>query len=280
MSGASAPARKRAPKSTYLPAFLLALAALGAAPGARAQAEPALRLSYATAPNAPARRFVHSLDDFRFHTMLHRMRLVRIGFALHRRFPAAFPGIDPSQILDIFLAHDLEKVADSPEFFEAYEVPEDLRIQFARQLYAFYNTPRERLSAEEQARKKRVIDEMNALGRRIMSDLMDRLELGEQARASFLRMERLADVIDRNTDPVAMEEFALTEQLPLEMFLQGEENLAMARAIQADYFEITRGLGYEEARRSGGVCRVALGRFGSTMPISRGLIPSLAPSAR
>lgn len=152
---------------------------------------------------------VKSKADFKRHITLHRKRLMALALALYPNAPLTFK-------LLVWL-HDVEK----------YLVLDEL--------YSFY------AGGGDVVDRDLFVGRMNALGKKLVAPLYFLLDPVTLAR--YTNLERIADVVDRHSDPVALEEFNLPRRLPMSKFLRRDQ-LVVAGPLLKRYKEITKGLEY------------------------------------
>lgn len=70
-------------------------------------------------------------------------------------------------------------------------------------------------------------------------------ELREGANILY-KIERLADVTDRNSDPVVLQEYGISEQPSLTVFIKDHYDLELIQELQSKYDVIVSGLTFQE----------------------------------
>jgi hypothetical protein len=207
--------------------------------------------------------YVRNLDDLALHFQWHRTRVVLLGMALYDTHSEVF-GMLPRHVVDAFLRrHDNAKMRSDPSFRTLYWSSETDGPTFLERLWASYGVNKADLTADEYKQMRTDIALLNGVDRAVaVRFLRTQGFLGSDDKPNaqgrlLLRLERLADVADRNTDPVAREEFAETEQLPLANFLTDEDDHRMVMGIKTRYNHIVRGAAYADH------CRHDLGAAGT-----------------
>jgi hypothetical protein len=90
---------------------------------------------------------------------------------------------------------------------------------------------------------RKLYTRMNRFGQFIQDLILIPFFWNKDAIANAVRIEHIADVVDRNTDPVAMEEFCLKIQKPMSEFLPIED-LYLAETLKKLWPSITLHLQY------------------------------------
>lgn len=143
---------------------------------------------------------VNNIFQFAQHVSAHRKRVQRLAWSFREAAPNR-------EVLKIVLAmHDMEKYLLLPL------------------LWRYYNGRGDRAKADVFFKR------MNAVGRKLLEAALATVPHTPGDRAAALILERLADVVDRNCDPVALEEFNLKARRPLRDFLD-EDYLPAATAM-------------------------------------------------
>ena len=192
------------------------------------------------------RRFVKNSSDLQVHFSTHIERVARLGVALYQAHRELLPGVTHDEVKDFLSVHDRTKVDDSAEFRRQFWV-ESGGPSFIDKLYLLYGKGYAFVADPANGQAKQVIDQLNATDKRVAMDYFRRHDLldatGEpNERAKFLlRIERIADVVDRNTDPVTMEEFNIQKQRPLSDFVRDPADLALAIELKQKYQSTVRG---------------------------------------
>lgn len=159
------------------------------------------------------RQFVMNVWDFRRHVTLHRRRVLKLGWQLRSMTKS------PLVLFLVLLVHDLEKYL------------------FLPWLWAYYGGKGWRTGA------RRLYTRMNKFGQFIQDAVLLPFFWNKEAIADAVRIEHIADVVDRNTDPVAMEEFCLKVQRPMSDFLPAED-LYIAETLKKLWPDVTSHLQY------------------------------------
>lgn len=161
-------------------------------------------------------QFVNNLLDLKRHVSLHRRRVFALGWRLR-------PLVNnPTVLFLVLLVHDLEKYLFLPWLWKYYGVKGKNHKTDARKLYT----------------------RMNKVGYHIRNITMLPFFWNKENITQAIIIEHIADVVDRNTDPVAMEEFCLTIQKPMSLFLLSE-SLKIAETLKPQWFDITNKLQYD-----------------------------------
>lgn len=147
--------------------------------------------------------YVNNIWDLAKHVAHHRARVYRLGITL-----------DGSLLSRVVLrVHDLEKYLFLPWLWKYYGGKGDRRIA------------------------KRLYTRMNTVGRAIL--WVATLPFSGASIAEAQKSEKIADIVDRQCDPVAVEEFQRI--LPMSKFLNDHE-LEVAEILKPRYREIVKEL--------------------------------------
>ncbi len=192
---------------------------------------------------AAGRRFVQSEADLRIHFEAHIGRVKLLGIALFERNRERYEGagINVQMVKDFLAVHDQAKLDDTPlfraKFHDLATSPDDLKPILTR-LWEVYAT-------SDLKRIKPVVDYLNRADDRVAAEFFSKLKIPEPHKsivvALLKEIERVADRVDRNLDPVAGEEFgrAVGEEAPsIARYLAGEE-LVLAQSLIRDYRVLT-----------------------------------------
>lgn len=145
-------------------------------------------------------KYVNNIWEFVKHINAHRKRVSLLASVLDSRWQARY----------VYRLHDIEKYLFLPWLWKYYAGDGDRRK--AKSLYTL----------------------MNKVGRLLLSMLsfwINKAELAE-----IQKCEKLADVVDRQMDPVAEEEFQRIR--PIEKFVS-DDDLEIARFLMSKYEQVT-----------------------------------------
>lgn len=150
----------------------------------------------------PRRKFVNSVVDFHHHTQMHKKRVTALALELYKKFPKQFTGLSEEMIIRVISQHDDAKI--NPKYRFKGKIP------LYEALYKYYG----------KRPPKEVIDSLNAVDEKIVDMALKRegfeiLDTDTEARKrhklkvrkQFLKLEKLADFVDRAMNPVSSEEF-------------------------------------------------------------------------
>lgn len=198
--------------------------------------------------------YVKYQADLRVHFQSHLQRVVRLALHLLKSKPDHFPGVSESLALELLTLHDAAKLDHSPSFRQRFwgeTVKSDQ--SFMQRLFHIYGKGYEYVAENREARA--TIDQLNATDRQVSQEFFRSKGLltpdgsPTPVAQALLRLERIADVVDRNLDPVALEEFGLTERRLISDFLKNPEDLELSRPIAEGYAELVRGARFVDAAR-------------------------------
>lgn len=216
-------------------------------------ADPTSQGGKSSSAEVSTNRFINGAGDLHAHFTLHIKRVGILANALYQEYFKDVPGLDAALVKDFLNIHDQTKIDSSLEFrksFWGFSGVESAK-PFINRLFEFYNNQPKPDDVARKATLQTLVQELNATDKKVGEDFFRRRGLlnpdgtpGVIAQA-LLKIERLADVVDRNTDPVAMEEFGLKTQVPMSRFLTDPQDLAKATSIKNRYFELTREHQYE-----------------------------------
>jgi hypothetical protein len=162
-------------------------------------------------------QYVNSSIDLLRHITLHRKRVYWLGQKINYLVDK------PSLLKTILIAHDIEKYLVFPI------------------LWMFYAGKGNRKTA------RKFYTQMNKLGALLLKVIIFLRHgfVSQKDLDQCSRIEHIADVTDRNNDPVAMEEFCLTVQRPLSDFLELTD-VWIAEDLAFDYKLVPENLRYEK----------------------------------
>ena len=198
------------------------------------------------------RQYVRSEEELGVHFEAHIKRVRMLGRALFARNRNVYlaQGLDESQVLEFLSLHDQAKWDNSPEFRSLYhDEPthfEDSRSFLAR-LWDVYGT-------SDLPRIKPIVEALNRADERVAERYFAGLQIPESRKSRVIallkQIERVADRVDRNLDPVAAEEFGRkvgARGPPISTFLEGED-LRLAEALIPEYESIVRSQTYSAVK--------------------------------
>ena len=210
--------------------------------------------------NSAVRAYVQNEKDLTQHFKLHIQRVTALAMELYDSppNPELFAGISRQLALDFLSLHDQAKINDSEEFRRKYWVEQvdknGKRLEsFITRLMENYGTDKRSLSDELRAEAEHTIRTLNLADDNVANGffkahgLLDeqgkRTEIAERLKI----LEKIADCVDRNTDPVAREELSLPTTKPpkLDRFLS-EPYLTYALKLKEKYAKVVKGLTYYE----------------------------------
>ena len=199
--------------------------------------------------------FVRNLEDFKHHILLHRMRVVRLGLAIRNRWPEKFGSLTDIEIFDFLKLHDISKWFDSPRFREEFwpTSSQKQRFSFSERFFEFYGVQLDHLEGPEKDRFRGLIADLNKSDQAVtLKFFRNQPRLRASAQGThprailLLELERLADLADRDSDPVAREEMGLPERKSLQRYVTEPEELWLLRDLREDYPHIVQGLNYTD----------------------------------
>ncbi len=195
--------------------------------------------------------YVRTRSDLQRHYRLHIFRTRRLGLALYDMDPSEFPGVTRDQVDEFLTLHDRAKLDSSAKFQQRFWADPPGGQAILDRLFAIYGVGYSPADPAVQANVLSTVRSLNAADRNVgrayfnsQGMIFEDGQLTNAAR-SLLRLEHIADIVDRASDPVTMEEFRLEEgnRPPLSKFLSPEDE-PLARRLQQRYGEIVSGLEY------------------------------------
>lgn len=200
------------------------------------------------------RRFVRSLDEFRVHVQLHRERVIYLGLEAHRLWPDTFGRVSESLVREFLRLHDLSKVDNSPSFRAKFWLPDTLsEISFIERIYRYYGKDFKSLPEEQKVDFLRTISDLNYSDFRVAKDFFLQHGLWDLeknmpsgAGSLLLRIEKIADVVDRNGDPVAREELGVKRLRPLRAQFDHPIDFQIAVELKKNHRSLAKGLFYQD----------------------------------
>ncbi len=165
----------------------------------------------------------------------HRLRVVNIGLAIQSFRPI----LDlPDEMLTAFLhLHDLSKL--EPDIFRS------LSLHYGRSL----NDPNYSENSELQSLIQRLnsIDLNHARSFFARHGLLDTNYCPTVVAKELLRIEKIADLVDRALDPAAWEDFG-RKLHPASHYLPNFQDQHLAQELEKRYPQITQGLSFQEIK--------------------------------
>ena len=189
------------------------------------------------------REYVNNLVDFYHHTSLHKKRVVALALAALDKFPQEFPGLEKQIVMRVLGRHDDAKI--DPAIRDVDGKP------FYQKLFKHFGAkpPRELIDRLNQADEKIM---QTALGEEGLlpnpKDNKALLARKAQQVESLLKLEKLADHVDRGMSPVSAEEFGREMwKKSAEAKKASDKGLQkMARFLEIQYKKITGTFSYHK----------------------------------
>lgn len=164
-----------------------------------------------------------SLEAFRAHTESHIRRVQILGIEVLRAFPERFPGVEPQLLAEFLALHDQSKVNQTGPFLEQFGL-QDRPRPIIQDLFERMNHWQ-----EDPVASRRLVDELNAVDRKIAQNFLARHHLlqsdgsADAVGKHYLRIEKIADVVDTVLSIARGEEFGHTDKIGLDrMTAQGD----------------------------------------------------------
>lgn len=196
----------------------------------------------------PARHYVHNFYEFRVHTQLHIRRVEKIGLYIYKNHPEQFKNVDRDLAQKFLQKHDQGKV--NYNLWKAQG--EDPII---KQIYKYYNVPKQQITPQQFTEMKHSIQKLNDMDAKIAKAFFKEHKLikpnGELSDSAqeLLRLEHLADLVDRGKNIVSPEEFAKKAMIPASKMFKNTFDTTVAAEAEAQYAKIIKGLDYTDRVR-------------------------------
>lgn len=206
------------------------------------------------------RDYINSISDLEDHYRTHIRRVGILALSTYDENRATFPDITRQDVIDFMKLHDQAKINDTPEFRRTFWIdPEPLtRPSMLERLYSIYGLGYRPASEADRARIDAIKMSLNGADRNVAVAFFKERGMLQpdgqpDARArALLRLERIADVVDRGSDPVAREEFNFPQGAgpPLDVYLQHPDDLALAVPLKERYNRLAEGFAYTSPSQS------------------------------
>ncbi len=185
-------------------------------------------------------QYVNTINDFKTHTNNHIQNVTRLGMYLyHQHKHTYFKDIPEHIVREKLLYHDFEKVAHL-EALQQFGYTNERN--FSERLYDLYG----RSIGNTNFKAKALIQELNEYADKFESELLAKHNLIDQSPRSLSviekiqRIERVADLVERQMNPVSPEEFGVREMRSATLFLNSQLEMQMARELTRAYHQIVR----------------------------------------
>ncbi|WP_374077470.1 hypothetical protein [Bdellovibrio bacteriovorus] len=169
------------------------------------------------AATVKAATYVETEADFAKHIELHRQRVAALGLALAAK---EYPSVDQRTLRFFLLLHDSSKTKSTAD------------------LYRFYG--KTGLTEQEIGDLKKTVQHINDVDSRMAEKFFRRFKINAQEAEVFLWIEKVADLVDRSSDPVATEEFA-RKMTPASEYMKDERSRSAALFLEKRYNGIVSG---------------------------------------
>lgn len=208
-------------------------------------------------------QYVESLDDFKTHMHAHVARVKILGVRLFETHPELFEGVKLEDLRRFLSLHDASKVNMNPHFLATYVTAEEPN-RIIEELYRYYGVD---LSATEGPLREemgRLVKRLNDIDAGVQRKFFAKRGMltpegkPNSLAQKYLRIEKLADMVDRGENPVSEEEFRKVMRRASD-FLYDAEDRRLARELERDYVSLTKESSYTalKARREEAFARSA-----------------------
>jgi hypothetical protein len=180
-------------------------------------------------------RYVHSAQDFDVYVDGHRERTKVLGLALYKSFYQKSNIVSEDLVRQFLELHDLSKTENA--------VKAGLFKQYGQDL------------ASLPPQFGELTSYLNSIDTHISEQFFTLHKLSPTQISTLLRIEKIADLVDRAMDPVAQEDFGRKMKRASAWFQSGEMRL-QSWFLEANYDKITLGLSYRDRMEAKGrLCR-------------------------
>lgn len=183
---------------------------------------------------------VNDALDFHEHMSKHKKRIVDLGVKLLERYPERFKEIDKETLKIVLEAHDNAKVTPSSQYngrpFYKVLFEEGYGRKLNREIVDSLNDVDGKWT--EDAFKKAGLSLEGLTGKRKQNVL--------KKRKLILKIEKIADFVDRGMSPVTKEEFGrkVVKASDSKFFLKNKKDRLAAEFLEQNYNEFTKGHEY------------------------------------
>lgn len=188
-------------------------------------------------------REVRSLDDFRRYTLLHVERVKALVRVAYREFPEEFPGLTSEHIEK--MVHD---VAKTNEKLSQQTKALVFKVQsLLKRLFEFYGKAPK--NDAEVRKLKKLVAELNELDEKITNSVLQDLKLVDsdgkpnQGGRSYLRLEKISDLVDRGSYRLTPEEMDRPVKLASKVMTDPADK-RIAQFLEKNYSHTVKGLDY------------------------------------
>jgi hypothetical protein len=190
------------------------------------------------------RAYVMSYKDFRLHTEIHIQNVRRLGMALYDRYQdTEFKGVSRQMLAEKLRLHDHEKLASEKELVAlGYEHNSPL----GERLYQYYGEDKLKLSVAEREQFQDLIEELNFFAGKYDLAFYEKYGLlsdpsePDIVAQKIALIEKVADLVERESNPISIEEFHREKMQPAEDFFSDPGEKKMARYLQQRYDDTIR----------------------------------------
>jgi hypothetical protein len=190
-------------------------------------------------------RYVSTVGDFETHVRLHVLRTQRLALELAHSHKELFGSLNDELVFSYMALHDVSK----------YAAQDGNPTHILRRLYESYGRNFSALPAQEQHRSRALVNELNALDRKVSENFLRAHGLMSDSGAlnpkgaALLRLEKIADLVDRGLDPVAAEEFNKAHMERASQFLKDPGDRKLATELEARYPQLVHGLEFQKCQK-------------------------------
>lgn len=149
-----------------------------------------LKMEFQKITAMEAHHNIIGIDSFSVHTEKHRSRVFFLGLDIYRQNKETFNFVDYDNLKSFLLLHDLAKDNFNDELFDTI---------FGRDI--------KRMSPSSKSKAKELIKKINNLDAKIARKFFKKNNISKEQIGQLMRIEFLADSIDRGMSPTSSQEF-------------------------------------------------------------------------
>ncbi len=188
-------------------------------------------------------RYVHSIEDFQYHTNNHIQNVILLGlYTFETMEQTHFRGLSRTDVIDYLALHDSAKTL-SVEQLQEYGYGHDLSL--SERLYSFYGKNLENVPLDKKNELAHLIQELNRIDELICNTYLKKNKyLSEDGtlttQGEMLKLiETAADIAERSKNPVSVEEFGKNMGNP-SRYLSTQEQHKLVAILLFNYSSIAK----------------------------------------
>lgn len=185
-------------------------------------------------------RYVHNIDEFKTHTRNHIQNVTKLGLYLYYQHKNSYFKDVPEEVLrEKLLYHDFEKTANLETLkFLGYQHEKT----FHERLYELYGQSISRSNFKAIS----LVRELNNFAQKFEHQVFEKHGLMDangglnSVVQKIKAIEQIADLVEREMNPVSPEEFGVNRMRKASAFLRNERDLQMARELARAYHQVVQ----------------------------------------